>query len=213
MARKRKDELLKDIAEFFRSGGVRLASVEDIAQALGVARSALYYHFGSRGDMVFEILCHNQDLIAAKVLEVYEFPLDASDRLTLMLRAVVQLEAELPSLGLSAVFRLDPDLLTAEQRAAYVAKRDAYEELFRKVIREGAEAGEFRELDARIVTFGILGMLTEFVNWYRPGGALRPTEIAAIFTDLVLNGLHPNSRAATSKPSGRREQATAHAAS
>jgi hypothetical protein len=63
------------------------------------------------------------------------------------------------------------------------------------------------------VTFGILGMLTEFVNWYRPGGALRPTEIAAIFTDLVLDGLHQESRAPTSKPSAQPEQATAHAAS
>jgi AcrR family transcriptional regulator len=213
MARKRKDELLKDVAEFFRSGGVRLASIEDIAQALGVARSALYYHFGSRGDMVYEILCHNQDLIAAKLREVYEFPLGATDRLTLMIRAVVQLEAELPSLGLSAVFRLDPDLLTREQRAAYVAKRDAYEELFRSVIREGAEAGEFREVEARIVTFGILGMLTEFVNWYRPGGALRPTEIAAIFTELVLGGLRAEPVASATKPSLRQERAEAHAAS
>lgn len=189
MARKRKDELLSDIAEFFRNGGVRLASVEDIAQALGVARSALYYHFGSRGDMVYEILCHNLEMVAAKVREIFDYPLSATDRLVLMIRAVVQLEAENPSLGLSAVFRLDPDLLTGAQRASYIAKRDDYEGYFRSVIQLGMDTGEFRQVDSRIVAFGVLGMLAEFVGWYRAEGPLAPKDIASVFTDLLLDGL------------------------
>jgi AcrR family transcriptional regulator len=179
MARKRRDELLSEVAEFFRKGGVRLASVEDIAKALGVARSALYYHFGSRGDMVYAILCHNLEMVAAKVREIFDYPLGATDRLILMIRAVVQLEAENPSLGLSAVFRLDPDLLTAEQRKGYIAKRDEYDGYFRSVIQQGIDSGEFRDVDARIVAFGLLAMLTEFVGWYRPEGPLAPKDIAA----------------------------------
>lgn len=196
MARKRKDELLSEVAEFFRKGGVRLASVEDIAQALGVARSALYYHFGSRGDMVYAILCHNLEMVAAKVREILDYPLGATDRLILMIRAVVQLEAENPSLGLSAVFRLDPDLLTAEQRKGYIAKRDEYDGYFRSVIQQGIDSGEFRDVDARIVAFGVLAMLTEFVGWYRPEGPLAPKDIAVIFTDLLLDGLRERAAAA-----------------
>lgn len=189
VARKRKDELLSEVAEYFRNGGVRLASVEDIAQALGVARSALYYHFGSRGDMVYEILCHNLEMVAAKIREIFDYPLAATDRLILMIRAVVQLEADNPSLGLSAVFRLDPDLLTGDQRQGYIAKRDEYEGYFRSVIQQGIDGGELRDVDARIVSFGVLGMLTEFVGWYRPEGPLTPKDIAAIFTDFLLDGL------------------------
>jgi AcrR family transcriptional regulator len=189
MARKRKEDLAREAAEFFRKGGVTLASMEDIAAGLGVARSALYHHFGSRQGLVYDILTRNLQLVHERVADIRDYPLDPPDRLALMIRAVVQMEAEHPSLGLAAVFRLDPGLLSDEQRAAHVTARDAYEELFRSLIREGISSGRFRPVDARIVAFGILAMLTEFVAWYEPSGPLTPAEIAAHYSGLVLGGL------------------------
>jgi hypothetical protein len=50
--------------------------------------------------------------------------------------------------------------------------------------------GKFRsDLDPRIVSLGILGMCAWVHQWYRPGGRFTAEQIAAIFSELVLDGL------------------------
>ena len=51
-------------------------------------------------------------------------------------------------------------------------------------------SGEFRrDLDIRVASYGLLGMLNWLYKWYDPQGRLSVQEVAAQFTSLALAGL------------------------
>ena len=60
---------------------------------------------------------------------------------------------------------------TEEERAemkAITAMRDRNEQLYIKVLQDGVAAGEFREVDTRIVVKPLLGALNWTSRWYQP---------------------------------------------
>jgi hypothetical protein len=51
-------------------------------------------------------------------------------------------------------------------------------------------SGEFRrDLDIRVASYGLLGMLNWSYKWYNPQGRLRIGEVADEFTALALAGV------------------------
>jgi hypothetical protein len=79
---------------------------------------------------------------------------------------------------------LQPDLL-AEQRQY----RRQIQEAVEQMIAEGAAAGLFRDMDPRLVTFALFGMVNWMHVWFDPDGKYSPEEIADAFADLILVGL------------------------
>jgi len=70
----------------------------------------------------------------------------------------------------------------------HLVKRDRYELLFRHILEEGVESGEFVEQDVGLAVKAILGMSNSVVRWYRPGGAHTPEEIGAELAQFVVRG-------------------------
>jgi len=59
-----------------------------------------------------------------------------------------------------------------------------------KILREGIRSGEFRpDLDVKVVSYGLLGMLNWAYKWYDPKGRLNVQQVAEQFTSLALAGL------------------------
>jgi hypothetical protein len=67
------------------------------------------------------------------------------------------------------------------------AKRE-YDQAIERVVREGIEAGLFRDLPPNLVVFGLLGMCNWLHKWYRPDGKRTPAEIADVFVTLLERG-------------------------
>ena len=59
----------------------------------------------------------------------------------------------------------------------------------RKIYRDGAAEGSFRELDPTATAFGLLGLCFWVYQWYRPRGRLSVDEISATFQDLAARGM------------------------
>lgn len=186
--RKERDEILRAATTFFRRGAFRPPTMGEVAEAIGVNRSALYYHFGGKGNILFEILMAGVTESISKVDEISRYPLSASDRLKLMIRAILHLYSEDPAMPVVVIFR-ESSGLTEEQRRRYIEKRDEYETIIRQLIEEGIESGEFRRVNVKVFVFGMLGMLWEFPSWYRAEGSLSIDEVADIYSDMVLTGL------------------------
>ena len=187
-----RDEILKAAARYFSKGGFRTTSMQEVAEALDVSRSALYYHWGEKSDLLYELLMLVIDEFATRAQEIVEYPLPASQRLAVLVRAALRLEVENPAVPLTLVLRGDADSLKPEQRAAYVARRDEYEGCYRLLINEGIEAGEFRPVNAKLATFALLGMLDEFDGWFNPDGPLTSDQVGDVFSDLFLSALANN---------------------
>lgn len=187
--RRNRDEILKAAARYFSRGGFRTTSMQEVAEALEVSRSSLYYHWSEKSDLLYELLLVVIDEFATRAREIVSYPLPASQRLVLLIRAALKLEVENPAVPLTMILRSDGDSLKPEQRAAYVARRDEYEGYYRRLIDEGMDAGEFRPVNTKLATFALLGMLEEFDGWFNPEGPLTSDEIADVFADLFLAAL------------------------
>ena len=89
----------------------------------------------------------------------------------------------------AVVFLHEWRFLSDARRSEMADRRDAYEALFRAVIAEGAAAGEFARVDARMSAMVILSALNGIASWYRPDGELTPDQIAEQYADLFLRSL------------------------
>lgn len=69
-------------------------------------------------------------------------------------------------------------------------KRDQFKQIIVEVIREGQEAGEFREhLPVDITGMAILGMVNWTYKWYKQSGEKSIEEIGSAFIDLILHAV------------------------
>ena len=72
--------------------------------------------------------------------------------------------------------------------------------VFRIIVPQGQTVGLFdRELDPRISSFAIFGVLTSYVRWYHPGGPITPNMIGRECAAFVLGSLFSEKEAAMSR--------------
>lgn len=180
--------LLDSALRLFDEKGYHATSVEDIVIAAGVTKGALYHHFAGKEEILHQI---QEDYIddrlrnANAIMAEFE---TAVDRLKqLVLESLVGIEQFRPHV---AVFTQERRFLTEERFAAVKAKRDELDAIYESVIRQGIDEGVFDpKVEARIASFGVLGMLGWAYNWYRPDGRLSVKEVAEQLSQLVLPGL------------------------
>ena len=59
----------------------------------------------------------------------------------------------------------------------------------RRVIEDGVATGVFGSLDAKLLSFAILGAVNWIPRWYQPNGPASSQEIADQFADYLVGGL------------------------
>lgn len=180
-------DIIQAAAQIFRRKGYHAASMQDIADAVGLQKASLYHHFTSKQDILLEILDQALDLLIHDMQAIVDS--DASPESKLRQAMACYIDRVTHQADLAAVLQLEHRSLEPRKRARHIARRDRYDALWRTLIRQGMEAGVFRRLDETIVTFALLGIQNWMITWYRPDGRLKPEEIASLFADLMLNGL------------------------
>jgi AcrR family transcriptional regulator len=191
-------DIVQAAAQIFRQKGYHAASMQDIADAVGLQKASLYHHFASKQDILLEILDEALDLLIADMQAVLDTDLPPEDQLRQAMRAYVSRVTQEASLA--AVLQLEHRNLDPRRRARHIPRRDRYDSLWRELIRRGIDRGTFRPMDERMVTFALLGIQNWMITWYRPEGRLPAAEIADQFADLMLNGLSPADRRPSHEP-------------
>nr|BAH90481.1 TetR family transcriptional regulator [uncultured bacterium] len=184
--RKRRKEVFDAAARVFAARGYHGASTQDIADRLGMRQASLYYYFHSK-EAALEAVCAQG---AAGYVEAAEAiaatDQNAEKRIALLLEAHISPLTDRSDYTLT--FLNERKWLPKESRRRVSQLASKIEEVFERVIREGVENGEFRpDLEPRLVTLGLLGMMNNVATWYVREG--RPvSEISAALTSLVLQG-------------------------
>src|SRR3546814_16282207 len=79
--------------------------------------------------------------------------------------------------------------LTGERAEQFRVRRREYERRVEQVLRDGIDAGEFRDIDPRLTALAWLGMHNYTYLWLRPGDRLTARHIAQPFPDLFIGGI------------------------
>jgi AcrR family transcriptional regulator len=171
--------------DVFGRHGYHGTSIRDIAERAGLSSAALYHHFSSKQDLLFQIMDRGIEVLVRQTQEAYAAaPPTPEDRLAAIVRVHVLAHTVDPVgslVGNSELRSLDP-----ENRAVVVEKRDCQQRLFDRVISDGVAEGVFVAPHPRETARAITSMGTAVASWYRPTGPLGPEEIAARYVTLAL---------------------------
>ncbi len=178
--------LVVEATRLFVERGFDGTSMRDIADACGVTKAALYYHYPSKADLLLDIVDTYLEAVSLAVARGREGGATAAEQL----RGVIGELFALPPEGRAVIRVAMHDLrhLHDADRAAFGA---AYHERFlqplTEVVEAGRATGEFGPHDPATVVWIILGMLYPFLSRpTTPGGDAR---LIAELCDVLLNGL------------------------
>ena len=183
-----RQDILERAASLFEKQGVGSTNIQEIADAMGISRSAIYYYYKSK-DHLLEDLISRVTLSSETQIAGYGFTPDMSYREQLaqvIERRVLNLISTRENFRLME--RIENDLPPKLARVHQEGKRAIFDEL-RDFIDAGIKAGEFRPIDSRIITFSIIGMSNWTTWWYSPSGATSPSEIAKEMAQFCVNAI------------------------
>jgi TetR/AcrR family transcriptional regulator, cholesterol catabolism regulator len=181
-----RQRIVRMAVELFAELGYHGTGVAEIARRSGVRQGALYYHIGSKEQLLY-------DVIRAHVDESFqgESTIAASDlapdaKLAQLIRHhVATMIARRDEVG---IYLREAHHLTGARARELQRLRDAVDGIWQDVLAEGVREGTFREVD-QIEVNALLGTANTVALWYRPEGTLSPEEIADRFVTLAVRGL------------------------
>lgn len=180
-------EILEAAAQIFSQKGYHGTSMQDIALAVNLQKASLYYHFGSKQEILFELLNQALDLLIERVTRSFSDGDSPGHRLR---RAMcVYLDTLSDYQDLAAVLLLEHRSLEPDLQRQHFPKRDAFEGIWRSLIQAGIDSGDFTCAHPSLTARALLGAMNWTVTWYRRDGALSAQEISEQFGDLFLDGL------------------------
>jgi AcrR family transcriptional regulator len=179
-------EILKSAAIAFRRLGYHGATVEQIAAALQMKKGNLYYYYRNKEEILLACHQYSLDRLLAILEEIEQSAASPDEKLRRLIVAFVH--TILDELHGTALF-LDLEALTGPHRRQVIARRDRFDHGMRRVIEDGVRSGAFGNIDAKLLSFAILGAVNWIPRWYQPDGPASSQEIAARFADYLVGGL------------------------
>lgn len=183
-----RDEILTKAAEVFEQRGFAQTRLEDIASVLSLKRSAIYYYFKTKNDILHALV---EDYADRKAREMEELVMShqgsAAEKLHMLLSAsILNRTVEGPRVrALDTVATEMPP----ETKAAFEQARRRILNLHVDVIRDGIERGELRAVDPTMAALAVLGVANWTSWWYSPTGRQQPEQLSRSLVDIAINGL------------------------
>ncbi|CAH1690872.1 TetR family transcriptional regulator [Hyphomicrobiales bacterium] len=182
----KREAVIQEAARAFRQKGFRATSMEDIAAALGVTKGALYRYVHDKHEILFECFKVAQHMSDAALETAQAHDGLGLAKLQVFFRSFIE---SFVAQGIAGTIMSDLDELKPEHRLEVIRGRDRIEHGLRKLISDGIDDGSIRPCRPKLAVFGLMGAVNWIPTWYSPEGEFKPAEIAAMMTDLFVNGL------------------------
>ena len=186
-------QAIEDVAsDLFRERGYAATSIRDIARALSVQGASLYAHVTSKEDVLWAIVDRaasrfESSADRAEADAEARRPGDPAEAIAALIRAHVGvITSDVDEAG---VFVSEWRALGEIRRSEILARRDAYQQRFRRRINDGIALGAFALTDPSIAASSVLSAINGVAAWYDPEGRLPAGRIADYLVDLVLRML------------------------
>lgn len=187
-SQRRRKELIDVAAKIFQDKGYEAASIQDVADALGILKGSVYYYIDSKEDLLFAVIREVHESALANMERIRELDADPLTMIRLFVESHVKHVSD--NLVKATVFFHDFRSLDPKRREYIVKERDSYDSFLRELIARGQAEGLIRkDIDPKLATLAMLGMMNWTYQWYRAGGAMDSTAIGRQFADFVLAAL------------------------
>jgi AcrR family transcriptional regulator len=181
-----REEILARAAELFARNGFQGTSMNDVAEACGVSKAALYHYVRDKTQLLAEIAMAHVARLRTLVAEVQGLDLPPEPRARLLIERFVAAYADAQN---------DHRVLTEDVRFMQPDDRKRVLEGQREVVAAFAEAIAGVRPDvgparlAKPLTMLLFGMINWTFTWLQPKGHLRHADVAPMVADLFFGGL------------------------
>ena len=181
-----RERIIYEAGKLMRKKGFSATSMQEIALEVGMLKGSLYHHFTSKEEILFSVVCKGINKLIQDSQPAFESELPPPAKL----RKLIHIHAEhlMNNNDSIVVFSQEKDKLSSEYYDVYIQKRNQLEMFLRDTIGKGVKEGYFpTELDVKLTTFCILGMINWLIQWYHPEGTKSPHEIAKYMEFLICD--------------------------
>lgn len=182
------DSLLAVAVAVFIERGYDGTSMEHLSKAAGISKSSIYHHVRSKEELLRRAISRALDGLFGVLEEPGALQGRAVDRLEYVIRRETEvLISELPYVTLLLWVRGNTDT----ERWAMKRRRE-FDHKVAELLKEAAADGDLRaDVDARLATRLLFGMINSIVEWYAPdrGGVAGASEIADAVVRTAFAGL------------------------
>lgn len=182
-----REKIFTEAVRVFRQKGYHAASMQNIADAVGLQKGSLYHYISSKEELLYKIFERSTGALTRQLEAIIASQDSPQDKLRRAIEA--HLIALCEQLDIYSVYLAERRALSGRSHAKVRAEAEKHAQLLEKILHQGIESKEFRAMDTKMVALGILGMCNWLYQWYSPDGRLSPQEISAIFSDLVVDGV------------------------
>ncbi|MFF3892574.1 TetR/AcrR family transcriptional regulator [Streptomyces sp. NPDC001812] len=185
----------------FRAKGLRVASLNDVAEEVGMSRASLYYYVGSKEELFRDVVSEAVTANIESAQKVVAQPLPASRKLARLIELLMEsFERHFPYLYVFVQEDFskiggDTETATGSWETTIREWNQQYFDLVKQVVAEGIADGDLRTaLPAGVIANCVIGMTNSSHAWFRPNGLMDASEIGAGMAQMVLTGLQPETR-------------------
>ncbi|AEM80084.1 TetR/AcrR family transcriptional regulator [Streptomyces violaceusniger] len=182
------ESLLAVAVEVFNERGYDGTSMEHLSRAAGISKSSIYHHVKGKEELLRLAISRALDGLFGILQEPAARDGRAIERLEHVTRRTSEvLMEELPYVTLLLRVRGNTDT----ERWAMERRRE-FDHQVADLLKRAAADGDLRsDVDARLATRLLFGMINSIVEWYRPGrgGAATSQEVAEAVVRTAFTGL------------------------
>lgn len=171
-------------------------TMRQIAARLRIQAASLYYHFPSKQDILFDLMCTT----ASELLEGLRKIVDSGEEPEAQLEAAIRWHVQFHTQKREEAFVSHSELrsLSPANLRAILKLRREYERLFDAILRRGQRQGVFPVQETSVIRNCILTMCTATAGWFSPEGRLSAEQVADQIRNFVWSGLvKPETASAT----------------
>ena len=184
------ERIMEEATRLFVTRGYHGISMREIAEAVGVSKAGLYYHFKDKEDLFIAILTTNLEQIDRIITQARQTGQTAREQISQIMQAI---------LGQAPHQRAIIRLASQELEHLSQGARDQFDQLYQAkfvdqlaaILREGSAHGELRPINASAATWILLGMAYPYLDPAHARDVAGMSEavdaIISIFFDGVAN--------------------------
>jgi len=183
--RNRDSEVVAAAVQVFHQKGYAAATIQDVADVVGVLKGSLYHYISSKEDLLFRILTESHAQARELMDQIMEMDATPLERLRTWIDSMYRWYAT--NVERASVYITQHHNLTGERAEAMRTQAREFEHFLRELLAEAKGAGALRaDLDTRMAARFLLGSLNSVPRWYHPGGSTSPEDLAREFTRMSL---------------------------
>ena len=180
----RRVELVNAAARLFRKKGFDATSTRDIAAAVGMHSGSPFYHFKSKGALLYGVMDEGMRSALLRQSAALQAVAQATPDATALLRVLIRNHFDVllgPGSDFIPVMLYESRSITARQRATLARLRGEYESVWVPVLQALHATGQLKG-DVKLARLLIFGALNWSVQWFdaKKGASLDELSDAAM---------------------------------